>query len=295
MRNYQQTTLGAFVQNTWKAQNWLSIESGLRSDYVLDYGLVLLPRVSALMKIKPNFTSRLGGGFGYKTPTIFTEETERLQYRGVLPISPANNQLERSYGSNLDFTYRTAFANEAVSFSLNHLFFYTYLQHPLTLVSSGNNLFVLQNRIGHLDSKGTETNLKLGYADFHLFLGYTFTDTKIHENGQKSTNPLTSRHRVNAVLMYEAEDKWKIGLESYYFSKQKLTDGTTGKAYVINGFMAEKLFERFSVYLNFENFLDVRQTRFDTIYIGSITNPVFRDIYAPLDGFVVNGGLKLRL
>lgn len=33
---------------------------------------------------------------------------------------------------------------------------------------------------------------------------------------------------------------------------------------------------------------------FDTIYTGSISNPVFRDIYAPLDGFVMNAGVKLR-
>ena len=38
-----------------------------------------------------------------------------------------------------------------------------------------------------------------------------------------------------------------------------------------------------------------RQTRFGSIYTGTIDNPVFKDIYAPLDGFVINGGIKLRL
>jgi len=95
--------------------------------------------------------------------------------------------------------------------------------------------------------------------------------------------------------MYEVEDKWKLGAEAYYYSKQNLTDGLTGKSYWIFGFMAEKLWERFSLYINFENFTDTRQTRFDNIYTGSISNPIFRDIYAPLDGFVVNGGLKIRL
>lgn len=59
--------------------------------------------------------------------------------------------------------------------------------------------------------------------------------------------------------------------------------------------MAEKIWERFSLFVNFENFTDTRQTSFDNIYTGTVTHPVFRDIYAPLDGFVVNGGLKLRL
>jgi outer membrane receptor for ferrienterochelin and colicins len=87
----------------------------------------------------------------------------------------------------------------------------------------------------------------------------------------------------------------EIGLEAYYFSKQQLNDGAIGKSYWTTGFMVEKLWERFSIFINFWNFTDTRQTRFDSIYTGSITSPVFRDIYAPVDGFVVNGGIRFRL
>jgi iron complex outermembrane receptor protein len=52
-----------------------------------------LPRVSALFKISPKFSSRLGGGLGYKTPTIFTEESESIQYQNVLPIN--SDKLEK--------------------------------------------------------------------------------------------------------------------------------------------------------------------------------------------------------
>jgi iron complex outermembrane receptor protein len=110
-----------------------------------------------------------------------------------------------------------------------------------------------------------------------------------------SQNPLTAKHRLNNVLMYEVEESWKIGLEAYYFSPQLLNDGTTGREYWIFGLMTEKIWERISLYINFENFTDTRQTRFDTIYTGTITNPVFRDIYAPVDGFVTNGGIKINL
>jgi iron complex outermembrane receptor protein len=121
------------------------------------------------------------------------------------------------------------------------------------------------------------------------------TKAYLHEGSIETENFLTSRHRLNSVLLYEVEEKWKLGLEAYYFSKQNLSDGATGKPYWITGFMIEKLWEKFSLYINFENFTDSRQTRFDTIYTGTIDNPRVRDIYAPLDGFVVNGGIKLRL
>ncbi|MFN0204587.1 MAG: TonB-dependent receptor [Bacteroidia bacterium] len=294
LRNYNQVTFGAFAQNSWKASEWLNLETGLRADYVMDYGIALLPRVSALFKITDKLSSRLGGGFGYKTPTIFTEESERIQYQNVLPIDKNSNKLDRSYGGNVDFNYRTTFG-EKVTFSINQLFFYTYLNNPLLLEPQAGGLHQFSNSAGYIDSKGTETNIKIGYEDFKLFLGYTFTDARLNINGTSKNALLTPKHRINSVLMYEVEDKWKVGLEAYYFSPQKLSDGATGKQYVLCGFMAEKLWEKFSVYINFENFLDARQTRFDTIYTGTVTNPVFRDIYAPLDGFLINGGIKLKL
>ena len=294
LRDYTHTTFGAFVQNSFKATDWLQLETGLRTDYVIDYGAVFLPRVSALFQIANGLTSRIGGGFGYKTPTIFTEESERIQYQNVMPINDKTNKLERSYGANADINYRTNIGDDW-TFSINQLFFYTYLDNPLLLQNPSANLYQFINSSGYIHTKGTETNIKIGYDDFKLFLGYTFTDTRLIENGTTTENPLTPKHRINSVLMYEIEDKWKIGLEAYYFSPQKLNDGTTGKDYVICGFMAEKIWERFSLYINFENFFDTRQTRFDNIYTGTITNPVFKDIYAPLDGFVINGGIKFKL
>jgi iron complex outermembrane receptor protein len=294
-RNYHQNTLGAFVQQTWTVNTWLQTEAGLRGDYVTDYGLAVLPRLSALFKWSPDWTSRIGGGMGYKTPTIFTEETERVQYQRVLPVSPDSNRLERSYGANADVNYRTSWLDGRLTFSVNQLFFYTRIQDPLVLDTLAGPVYRLSNNSGYLQSKGFETNVKLGYGDFKLYVGYTFTDAHLDEKGVIRENPLTVRHRLNNVLVYEKENKWKLGLEGYYYSTEPLNDGRTGRAFWTFGFMAEKIWQRWSVFINFENFTDTRQTRFDTIYTGTRWRPVFRDIYAPLDGRVVNGGIKLKL
>jgi iron complex outermembrane receptor protein len=292
LRDYNYTTLGAFIQNTWSVNGKFTLETGLRGDYVKEYGFELLPRFSAMLKMSPELTARLGGGLGYKTPTVFNEESERTQFRNILPINEniANN--ERSAGGNFDINYRTRFGN--VGFTLNQLFFYTRLNEPLVLTASGASDFQFTNANGFIDTKGMETNLRFTYDDFKLFIGYTHADVNTHFSNVKSWFPLTAKHRLNNVLMYEKDEKLKIGLEGYYFSKQRLSDGI-GKSYWIFGLMAEKLWERFSLFINFENFTDTRQTKFDTIYKGSINNPMFRDIYAPVDGFVVNGGIKLRL
>ena len=294
-RDYQQTTLGAFLQADIDITSWLSIEAGLRTDYVIDYGIAILPRLSFLFKPTDKLSSRLGGGLGYKQPTIFTEESERIAYRNVLPIDKDKNQLERSWGVNWDVNYTTGLFDDQVRFSVNHLFFYTRLSHPLLMKPIDDDYYKMQNIGGHIDTRGWETNIKLGWYDFHYYFGYTYTYTRVEENGIHTESPLTPRHHLNNVLMYEKEDSWKIGLEAYYYSPQLLSDGLQGKSYWLCGLLVEKMWEHFSVYVNFENFTDSRQTRFDSIYTGARSNPIWRDIYAPLDGFVASAGIKIRL
>lgn len=293
VRDYHYNTYGLFVQNSWSPVDAFTLETGLRGDYVRQYGFELLPRISAMLRIAPGLTTRLGGGFGYKIPTVFTEESERIQFRNLLPVDPDRSRNERSKGGNWDINYRTAIG--AVSISFNHLFFYTRLNRPLVLLGASGGRVQFQNSTGWIDTRGMETNLRLLYGDFKLFVGYTYTDAHTHFPNSKEWLPLTARHRLNNVLMYEKEEKLKIGLEAYYFSRQRLSDGTLGKPYWITGFMVEKSWEKFSLFVNFENFTDTRQTKFDVIYTGPVDRPVFKDIYAPVEGFVVNGGIKIRL
>lgn len=292
LRDYHLNTFGFFIQHNWTINEKFILETGLRGDQVNNFGFELLPRVSALYRINSKLTSRIGGGFGYKSPTVFTEESERIQFRRVLPINQFITQNERSAGGNWDINYSTNIGS--VGLSINHLFFYTRLKRPLTLVQTitGDKEFL--NADGSIDTKGMETNLKLVFHDFKLFLGYTYTDANTSASGNKSWLPLTAKHRLNNILMYEVEEKWKLGLEAYYFSKQKLNNGSFGKAYWITGFMAEKIWEKFSLFINFENFTDTRQSNFGPLYTGSIDEPQFTDIYAPVEGFIINGGIKLR-
>jgi len=78
-------TIGAFGNNTTDfSEKWV-LESGFRTDYSPDWGVFALPRVSLLWKASDKFSSRLGGGLGYKIPDIFTEEAAQLNFQNVLP------------------------------------------------------------------------------------------------------------------------------------------------------------------------------------------------------------------
>jgi iron complex outermembrane receptor protein/outer membrane receptor for ferrienterochelin and colicins len=61
-------------------------------------------------------------------------------------------------------------------------------------------------------------------------------------------------------------------------------------------FMAALIERKFgskvSVVLNCENLLDYRQSNHETLYTGTITNPTFKPLWAPIDGRVVNLSLR---
>ena len=93
--------------------------------------------------------------------------------------------------------------------------------------------------------------------------------------------------------MYES-DKWRLGYEVYYTGKQTLDNGSETKDFVTMGFMAIRSFNWGSLYCNFENFTDQRQSRFGTIVIPPYDNPTFNQIYAPTDGIIVSVGAIIR-
>lgn len=292
--DFSSRTLGTFVQGTISLGDDVILESGLRVDHTSNYGSFILPRISLLFTPSSKTTIRVGGGLGYKEPTPFTEAAEMLQFKGVLPLESSNLNAERSAGLNVDINRAFQISND-LSFNINWLLFYTRVDDPLSLIERGESQFVYQQINDYLDTSGTEVNSVWRWKNLKYFLGYTLADVTEHRDDGSFDSPLIPKERVNSVLVYEVEDDLRVGLEAYYFSSQKLNDGSRSRDYWIFGLMMEKIFnDDFSFFLNFENFTDTRQTRFDPLFTGSLADPIFSDIYAPLDGFVVNGGVKLN-
>ncbi len=290
---FSNAVYGGFAQNIWNVQPKWTLETGFRMDYHNEYGMFALPRFSLLFEPHQKLTFRLGGGLGYKSPTVFSEDAERLQFQNIRPIDTNVLEAERSIGGNFDTNYQLVFSDK-LSLSTNILLFYTKINDPLLLSTNVAGFEYIQPD-GYVDTKGVEVNMKWSYNDLKLFIGYTYANVQEHYNGTSTKFPLVAKNRLNNVLMYEKHGNFWIGLEAYYFSPQTLGDGSRGKSYWITGLMTEKTIgENLSIFLNFENFLDTRQTGFDTIFTGTIDEPQFRDIYAPVDGFVINGGVKLK-
>ncbi len=96
-------------------------------------------------------------------------------------------------------------------------------------------------------------------------------------------------------MIYEKHEFLKLGLEGYYTSPQFLFNGFETEGFWEFGFMAEKLWKKFSIYINFENFTDTKQSNFKRVANDPHPQPTFDDIWTHTEGFVINGGVKIKL
>lgn len=291
-RDQRDITYGVFVNTIYDiSDNWI-LETGLRGDYNTDFGFFPLPRVSLLYKNDNGFSSRIGGGLGYKIPDVFTEEAELINFENVLGIDKSAIDAERSYGINFDVNYQTRLSDE-IGFSVNQLFYVTAINDALLLNSTNNGFFQFENAPEEILSKGAETNIKFTYKDFRWFLNYALIDTRLNYLPGNPQKPLTAKHNAGSVLMYESE-KWRIGYETYYTGRQFLSNGTQTNDFVTMGLLLMRNFKFGSLFANFENFTDRRQSRFSPLVLPPHANPVFPEIYAPTDGFIFSLGIIIK-
>ncbi len=297
--NAKTNTIGAYIQQTWDISDNIKLENGLRIDNV-NYSnsnfsknqTFFLPKISALFKFNNKWSSRIGGGLGYKIPTIFTEQTETNQYQNVLSLN--NVEAEKSIGGTTDVNFKTNISEDFV-FSINQMFFLTQINKPLILQNSGTNTFFI-NANKPLISNGFETNLKFIYKeDLKFFVGYTFTDAKAKYLTTNQFLPLLPKNKLNMALIFEKENNFKLGLEGFFTDRQFLYNGIQTPTFWEFGFMAEKtLWKNYSFFINFENFTDTRQSNYKPVVNGSHSNPTFDDIWTHTEGATINGGIKLK-
>lgn len=299
-KDFTTKTAGLYIQQTWDLSDRFKLESGIRFDLVHYYNSLyakneafVLPRISGLYKFSDKLSSRIGGGLGYKTPTLFTEQTETFQYQNLLPLN--NVEAERSYGGTADLNYKTNVGDDWL-LSINQMFFYTKITNSTILVQNASANFYFDNTSKPVKSMGFESNVKVIFKeDFKLFAGYTFTDAKATYLPIVQNIRLLPKNKLNLALLYEKEKNFKMGLEGYFTDKQYLYNNLETVPFWEFGFMAEKVFGKISIFINAENFTDTRQSRYKSVVNGSRLNPTFDDIWTHTEGRTFNGGIKLKL
>ncbi len=285
--NESTNTIGLFAQDDWKIADKLTLQSGLRYDYHSVYDGFLLPRLSLMYKANKHLTMRVGGGLAYKTPALINSELDERQYPSILGYA-SNIQPEKSSGLNFDINYKTK-ANEW-ELTFNQTFFYTNISSTIYLsyTPTTPSYYQYYNYSKPLQSLGFETFVAAKQDELELYLGYVYTDAKRKYNDANPNLPLVAKNKIATIIAYEFSEHFRAGIETAYNGKQYLDDGTVKQDYVFAAAMVRYSFSNVSIVLNGENLFDFRQNKNEQVVLPPSNNPYFKEIWAPLDGRVIN-------
>ena len=284
---YTYQTPGAFVQDDLAITNWLSLSASARVDVQNRYGTFFSPRASALVR-SHGWTSRLSAGQGFFAPTPLTEETESAGLTRL--ILPQPLLAERGRTASLDVTRALGPTSYTVTF------FSSRVSHPLYV--ERDDRYRLTNLADPATNLGVEFLGTYRKAPFSATASYTWVRSLQTVAGAVVDSPLTPRQSLGLTAMWETE-KWKAGAECYYTGRQRLDENpyrSWSEPYVLFGFLASRRLGPVSLFVNVENLGNVRQTKWNSLLRPNraADGRWTVDAWAPLDGRVLNGGLRFR-
>ena len=283
---YTHTTPGVFMQDDIDIRPWLAVSMSGRWDHHSGYGAFFSPRVSALLR-SGEWSTRLSTGSGFFGPSVLTEETEAAGLTRLTVDGPL--QAERGRSVSIDLTRTQG------PFSYTATFFGSRIAHAIKV---DRPTYSLRNLVEPTTNAGVELLGLLRRSPIAITASYTYVRSREAEGDVTRDVELTPRHSIGLVGMWENEDG-RVGVEWYYTGRQRLEDDPyrdVGEPYNIVGVLIERRIGPVRLFVNGENLTDARQTRWDTPFLRPERAADGRwtvDAWAPLDGRVVNGGVRI--
>ncbi|VWX56461.1 TonB-dependent receptor plug domain-containing protein [Sphingorhabdus sp. 109] len=290
--NYSYDVPGIFAQVEHEISAELTLAGSGRVDFHDEFGTQFSPRLSALYR-PGNWTIRGSLGGGFFAPNPFVDEIEAA---GLSQLEPLGDlEAETAATASLDVGYASG------PFEASVTLFGADIDNATRLQEIAPDRVRLVNVDGTTKVRGSELLVRYKQNGFTVTGSYVYVDaTEPDASGLgRREVPLTPRHTAGLVGMWEEHGKGRIGVEAYYTGAQSLEDNpfrTRSRPYVHLGILGEIVLGRISLFANAENLLNVRQTRYDPLLRPQrdASGQWTVDAWAPLDGFTLNGGIRLR-
>jgi outer membrane receptor for ferrienterochelin and colicins len=289
--DFAYTIPALFAQNEYAASRQVTLSASVRWDQHSEFGGFLNPRLSMLVRPGP-WVVRASTGTGYFAPSPFTEETEAVGLGRLLPFGEL--EAERALGGMIDV------GRSIGAWEINATLFGSKVEDALVVRPDGLGSLALSNATEPVRTWGTELLARLHSGPIHLTATHVFTrSTEPTPDGAgRREVPLTPRHTLGMVGAWEDEGRGRLGVEVYYTGRQALEDNpyrSASSPHWILGFLVERRVGPARFFLNLENVLDTRQTAYDRLVLPSrsLEGEWITDVWAPLDGRAINGGVWL--
>jgi outer membrane receptor for ferrienterochelin and colicins len=289
--DYRFSVPGVFLHAELAGPGPLITAISTRLDHHSRYGTFFNPRLSLLARPGEGWSVRVSAGSGYFAPTPFTEETE---VTGLTRLAPLGSLVaERARSASLDVQ------RQAGKVELSATLFGSEIDAAVQLAELAAGAELVNAR-APTRTYGADIVARYRSELVGVTASYTWTRaTEPHpETGVRREVPLTPRHAAGLVVVHERHGSRRIGLELYYTGRQSLDDQTyltRSKSYLIVGALAEQRVGAVRVFLNLENLGGVRQTSYAPL-VRPAQAPDGRwttDAWGPLEGRVINGGVRL--
>jgi iron complex outermembrane receptor protein len=285
---YAFDTPGVFFQDDVDVASWLALSASARVDRHSEYGTFFSPRFSALFR-HGRWSERVSIGTGFFAPTPLTEETEAAGLTRLSVAGPLT--AERGRSASLDVS-RTD-GPLTTTFTL----FASRIDDSIRV--DRKNDYRLRNIDGGTTNAGGEILVTFRERPFAATGTYTYVHAIETDAGVSEDVDLTPRHSAGFVAMVEDEGLGRLGFELYFTGDQRLEANpyrTTSEGYVVIGILGEWRFGRLRIFVNGENLTNVRQSFWDPLVLPSqnVDGRWNVDGWAPLEGRVINGGIRME-
>ncbi|HEX6315562.1 MAG TPA: TonB-dependent receptor, partial [Gemmatimonadaceae bacterium] len=270
------------------------VSASARADAHSEYGTLVNPRFSALLRAPSAWTVRFSAGTGAFAPTPFTEQTE---VTGLRPLRAFGGlRAERARSGSVDV------GGAAGPFEINGTLFMSRITHAVIVrgIEGPPSELELLNGGQPVRTAGADALLRHRTERSTTTLSYAYTHaTEQPPDGVGRRDvPLTPAHAAGLVSVWEQHGRWRVGFEIYYTGSQLLDDNpyrAESPGYVLFGLLGERRVGRARIFVNFENIGDVRMTKHHPL-LRPTQGPGGRwttDAWGPLEGRVINGGVRL--
>jgi len=291
IENEQNSTVSSFAQYSLHFKNKFSMETGLRIDKPHNETPLLLPSIALLYYLNNNFSIRVNAGTGYNQPNAFTfGEIENDSIYNLI------NQfaIEKSTGGTLEWNFHKLYSNN-LSIFINQSYFYTRINNPVIDYVGPLNDILVQNDNSQITTQGLDNYLRINKEPVEFYFGYTYTlPTQTVVDTIPRLLAYTPIHRMATTILYSHQN-FTFGVEAAYNGKQYRSDKSLTPAYTFIAASIKYKVSNLTFVLNGENLLDIKQTDFEPIYTGSLSSPIFKTLWAPVEGRVLNVSVLLSL
>ncbi len=294
--DYTYDVPGIFSQIDHDLTTDLSVSFSARLDDHSNYGTQFSPRGSLLYR-PGDWTIRASLAEGYFAPTPFVEEIEASGLSRLMPLDGLAEETAQT--ASLDIGYQKGPFESNVTLFASNVDGVTEIIPAETSSDLPAESVSLVNSEGTSELRGSELLLRYYWGDFKVTGSYLYIDSSDPASTGRQEIALTPKHSAGMVAMWERHGEFRLGLEMYYTGEQRVEDNpyrTRSDPFLDIGILGEITMGPASWFVNAENILDVRQTREESIVLPqrAASGRWTTDTWSRNDGFIINGGVRLR-